>query len=87
MTSGIPTAVSYYCQSLLLALSTERWLLQAVGIVIVGCPWHYFCWLFTALLLLAFHGTIIILAAAIGEWPLQHYPNLCLAALYLVHAC
>ena len=48
--------------------------------------WHYFCWLFMAFLLLAFHCTIIILAAALGEWPLQHCPNLCLAPLYLMHA-
>ena len=61
-------------------------LLAVHGIIFVGCSWHYFCWLFMALLLLAFHGTIIILAVALGEWPLQHYPNLCLAALYLVHA-
>ena len=61
---------------LLLALPTERWLLQAVGIVIVGCPWHYFSWLFMALFLLAFHGIIVILAMAIGEWPvatLSHF--------------
>ena len=48
----------YGCQLLLsifllLALPTERWLLQAVGIVIVGCPWHYFSWLFMALFFLA----------------------------------
>ena len=56
MTSGIPMAVSYYCQLLLLALPTQRWLLQAVGIVIVGiifvgCSWHCYCWRFMALFL------------------------------------
>ena len=48
------------CQLLLLALPTKRWLLQALGIVIAGCPWHNFCWLFMALFLLAVHGIIIV---------------------------
>ena len=69
MTSGTPMAVSYYCQFVAASITHQ-------AVVATGC-WHCYCWLpmalfswlFMALFLLAFHGIIIILAVAIGEWP------------------
>ena len=72
MTSGIPMAISYYCQFFAAGI-THR------AVVATGCwhcyCWHYFSWMFMALLLLAFHGIIIILGVAIGEWPFAILPQ------------
>ena len=52
MTSGIPMAISYYCQFFAAGI-THR------AVVATGC-WHCYCWLFIALFFLDVHGIIIV---------------------------
>ena len=50
MTSGIPMAVSYYCQFFAAGITHQV-------VVATGC-WHCYCWLSMALFFLAVHGII-----------------------------
>ena len=52
MTSGIPMAVSYYCQFFAAGITYR-------AVVATGC-WHCYCWLPMALFFLAVHGIIFV---------------------------